>query len=284
MRIGLVLSGGMAKGAYQVGVLKALRTVFPPTAIDLISAASIGVINGFAFASDRLEAAEDVWKRVATNGRRPWITSLLGSDLLQEWIREITGNGIPSLEGGAFFATLFHLGKRSVVYRNLREIAPEQLPLYLRASVAMPVYNEAVTIDGERFFDGAMVDNIPLYPLTRYPPDVILCVHFEGERCCFDSALDERMLHITFSEESVLARSVRFSEESTAHMLKTGYETAAANLNMVFGDDADPEQIYTRLQILRQRRGKGERYLSGDMAVRNLNRLVQRLIRKKIID
>ena len=46
MNIGLVLSGGMAKGAYQVGALKAINELFPKGSIKYISASSIGVLNG----------------------------------------------------------------------------------------------------------------------------------------------------------------------------------------------------------------------------------------------
>lgn len=42
--IGLVLSGGGAKGAYQVGVIKALAHLDVP--IDLVAGASIGALNG----------------------------------------------------------------------------------------------------------------------------------------------------------------------------------------------------------------------------------------------
>ena len=61
MKVGLVLSGGGAKGAYQVGVVKALREL--GTSIDMVSGASIGALNGAILASapsfttgvDRLE-------------------------------------------------------------------------------------------------------------------------------------------------------------------------------------------------------------------------------------
>lgn len=43
-KIGLVLSGGGAKGAYQAGVLKALAEL--DVAVDVVSGASIGALNG----------------------------------------------------------------------------------------------------------------------------------------------------------------------------------------------------------------------------------------------
>lgn len=50
MNIGLVLSGGVAKGAYQAGFLKALEEEMGSNHITSISCASIGLFSGYAFA------------------------------------------------------------------------------------------------------------------------------------------------------------------------------------------------------------------------------------------
>ena len=64
MNIGLVLSGGMAKGAYQIGALKALNHFIPLEEIKYISCASIGVLNGYAYATESLDRAEKMWKNI----------------------------------------------------------------------------------------------------------------------------------------------------------------------------------------------------------------------------
>jgi NTE family protein len=68
MKVGLVLSGGGAKGAYQVGVLKALREL--GTRIDAVSGASIGALNGAILASSPsleagVERLEELWSTLA---------------------------------------------------------------------------------------------------------------------------------------------------------------------------------------------------------------------------
>ncbi len=68
MKVGLVLSGGGAKGAYQVGVLRALREL--GTQIDAVSGASIGALNGGILASApsldvAIERLEQLWGRLA---------------------------------------------------------------------------------------------------------------------------------------------------------------------------------------------------------------------------
>ena len=69
-KVGLVLSGGGAKGAYQVGVLKALQA--KNVQIDAISGASIGALNGAVLASapsleEGVRRLEEVWQMLAEN-------------------------------------------------------------------------------------------------------------------------------------------------------------------------------------------------------------------------
>ncbi len=67
-RVGIVLSGGGAKGAYQVGVLKALQEM--GAQIDAIAGASIGALNGAILASapsmaEGIDRMEEVWLTLA---------------------------------------------------------------------------------------------------------------------------------------------------------------------------------------------------------------------------
>lgn len=68
MKVGLVLSGGGAKGAYQVGVLKALME--SGTRVDMLAGASIGALNGAVLASAPslkvgVEHLEKLWTTMA---------------------------------------------------------------------------------------------------------------------------------------------------------------------------------------------------------------------------
>lgn len=84
LKVGLVLSGGGAKGAYQVGVLKALREL--GTRIDAVSGASIGALNGGILASApsldvAIERLEELWGRLSKSSplslKMPGYVSLL---------------------------------------------------------------------------------------------------------------------------------------------------------------------------------------------------------------
>lgn len=68
MKVGLVLSGGGAKGAYQVGVLKALLEM--EVHVDMVAGASIGALNAAVLASapsleTGVERLENLWQILA---------------------------------------------------------------------------------------------------------------------------------------------------------------------------------------------------------------------------
>jgi len=59
---GLVLSGGGAKGAYEVGVWKALDDYGITEEIKVISGSSVGALNAALFASTDTKTAEALWR------------------------------------------------------------------------------------------------------------------------------------------------------------------------------------------------------------------------------
>jgi predicted acylesterase/phospholipase RssA len=61
-RIGIVLTGGGAKGAYQIGGLRALEEA-GLSKVRAIAGTSIGAIHGFMLPAGKLDEAEKIWRR-----------------------------------------------------------------------------------------------------------------------------------------------------------------------------------------------------------------------------
>jgi predicted acylesterase/phospholipase RssA len=61
LRIGVVLTGGGAKGAYQIGCLRALQDA-GLTPVAAISGVSVGAIHGVMLAAGKLDEAEAIWR------------------------------------------------------------------------------------------------------------------------------------------------------------------------------------------------------------------------------
>ena len=59
----VVLSGGGAKGGYQIGVWKVLRQMgFTP---DIVVGTSVGALNGALMALNNFDAALDIWENMS---------------------------------------------------------------------------------------------------------------------------------------------------------------------------------------------------------------------------
>lgn len=61
-KIGLVLSGGGAKGAYEVGVVIALKKLRKK--VDIVTGTSIGALNGLFVASNDLRTVYKLWRKI----------------------------------------------------------------------------------------------------------------------------------------------------------------------------------------------------------------------------
>ena len=90
MNIGLVLSGGMSKGAYQLGALRAIREYIDPKDVRFISAASIGALNAYAYSSDNLDVGSFMWHSINLTHSRVLVTTILRSEFLTEVIRRLS--------------------------------------------------------------------------------------------------------------------------------------------------------------------------------------------------
>ncbi len=65
MKIGLVLGGGGARGAYQIGVFEALNEIGIDKHIKVISGASIGALNAAIYVQDNIKLGKEIWCNVS---------------------------------------------------------------------------------------------------------------------------------------------------------------------------------------------------------------------------
>lgn len=207
-RIGLVLSGGGARGLAHLGVLRALRELRVP--IDLVVGTSMGAVVGGAFASGRsVEQIEDVvehanWEVILSDRpqRRELSFARREEDLLLPSRIEmgVGRDGVtlpPSAVGNsALEATLERLisGQRSdqplsqlalpfralatdLLSGEMYEMVDTPLFLALRASMAVPGVFAPVRINGRPMVDGGLVRNLGVDVARRMGADVIIAVN-----------------------------------------------------------------------------------------------------------
>lgn len=280
MNIGIVLSGGMAKDAYQIGALKAIRENINIDDIKCMSCASIGVLNGYSFLMNRLDDAEKMYLSLCSDNSRLFINQILRSSILQHDIKNICTE--KDMVEKDFFISLLNMSNKTIEYRNLYHEKPEKIPKLLKASVAMPIYNKAVMVESKKYFDGAMVDNIPVYPLLEKKLDMIICLYFDEEYYLFENQMfDEKVLKITFPTKSILTESLIFNADDIKKSIEKGYKRTDAILKMLFQENMSTKAVKYRIAQINGERNKSIR-ITGDLIVTNLNRVLQKFIKRKI--
>jgi NTE family protein len=157
---GLVLTGGGARAAYQVGVLQSLAEISPPGQLpfDVVAGISAGAINGIAVASgaedfrEAVKRLSDTWNSLTPD--RIFRTGALRlASIGTRWIRDLSAGGLVGKSGINFLldsAPLRDLLRHEIPVRRMRR--------HLRAgrlhAVAVSATNYHTGV-GVTFFEGA---------------------------------------------------------------------------------------------------------------------------------
>ena len=280
MKLGLVLGGGTAKGAFQVGVLKALARVFPPESFSCISASSIGVLNAYAFCTDQMEGAENLWYHLPFTSLPAFARYVRREDYFERLLEgfEFRKSAIPD-----FYITYLELANLALHYYNLGTADPSAHALYLKAGVAIPPFCRPVKIDGARCLDGALVDNIPITPLLKHGCDYIITVYFDkDDYVFFDDETDRRILRINLMDQGIVRDTFKFEELFLRELVQKGEEVCSRKLEIwapriargepVPEPETDETEKKKRIQF------------TGDMLLNRVNAAASRIAQYRISD
>ena len=276
MNVGIVLAGGFAKGAYQVGALKAIREMLPTEDVKYISCASIGALNGYAYATDKLEKAEEMWRGFCGEEDRIFAMKLLRSDKLQNIIKGLT-DPADKLHCKMYTA-LLNVNSLKMVYTELN-CQRQYTRKYLRAGIALPMFNRPVKIERDSYLDGGLVDNIPVYPLMQHKLDYIVCIYFDDCWYTFeDSYFDNKIVKIFFSDPTVAQKSFIITRESVDKMIAEGYEHTKNVLTRVFAEGTDNlNHIYKTITELNDENPKKKVRFTTDTVITGLNKIGKKI-------
>jgi NTE family protein len=234
MATAFVLGGGGLLGAHEVGMLRALSEagVRP----DLVLGTSIGAINGAFVAGDpagaatrlgrmwqgdelRLAFSERLWGRAARLVRS-------GTHLHSlEPLRRLLASALP----GGDFADLelpFHCVAASIETASARWFSSGPVVPAVLASCAVPGLLPPVEVDGTHYFDGGLVDSIPVGRAVALGASTVYVL--QVGRIESPLAVPTRMWEVGLVAFEI-ARRHRFHEEMSSlpsdvrvHVLPTG--------------------------------------------------------------
>ena len=179
-KIGIVLSGGGAKGAYQIGVWKALNRL--NIKYDIVTGTSVGALNGLLFVQKDYKKAYKIWKNIGYNflfddaEKLNIKTETVYKTYISEFFKH-GGMEVKQLEKQIeiaydekkFYSSNVDYG---IVVYNLTKLKPEMLTksqltrenikdYVLASACAFPTF-KLKNIEGMNYIDGGYYDNMPI--------------------------------------------------------------------------------------------------------------------------
>lgn len=182
-----VLAGGGNLGAIQAGMLRALseHKIRP----DLILGCSVGAINGAAFATDPTLAGarllETRWRNVTAEavmppGRLPGAVQLVrkGESIHpNQGLRELIESFLGGKSRFEDLSTRFECVATDMAASAEKWFNSGSLIGPLLASAALPAVFPPVEVNGRRYLDGGVVNNVPLSRAMHLGAERIYVLH-----------------------------------------------------------------------------------------------------------
>ncbi len=174
MKTGIVLSGGGARGVAHLGILKALDEL--GVTFDCISGTSAGALVGALYAHGlKPDRIFELVKSVGLfNSVRPaWArTGLLNMDGIKELLHKyIPVNNFNNL------AIPLTVAATDIRKGQIHYFSEGELIQTVVASCSIPALFNPVSLNGNLYVDGGLVDNLPVKPIRK------LCDFIIGSHC-----------------------------------------------------------------------------------------------------
>ena len=216
--IGLVLCGGGAKGAYQVGVFKVLEELEIANEIKMISGSSIGALNGALYLMYSADEIDQIWQqcnwtaifgvskenikkvnqivhRVNTRQMSPFfgainmvgVANQTGLPLQRRGFEKVLRQYLkPSIIQKQSIDLIVSCGKvnsKQLAYFNLNHQSPKKMQDILFATTAVPMLYNPVYIDNSYYCDPMKYERAPLAPLLKSDCETIIIVYLNRGQC-----------------------------------------------------------------------------------------------------
>lgn len=216
--IGLVLCGGGAKGAYQVGVFKVLEELEIANEIKMISGSSIGALNGALYLMYSADEIDQIWQqcnwtaifgvskenikkvnqivhRVNTRQMSPFfgainmvgVANQTGLPLQRKGFEKVLRQYLkPSIIQKQSIDLIVSCGKvnsKQLAYFNLNHQSPKKMQDILFATTAVPMLYNPIYIDNSYYCDPMKYERAPLAPLLKSDCETIIIVYLNRGQC-----------------------------------------------------------------------------------------------------
>ncbi len=258
MKLGLVLDGGGGKGAYQIGVWKAMREFGLDTQVQAIAGTSVGGLNAALFVQGDFDLAYLIWSKEIRRIHGMEMQKKL-SELIDDYI---DFSKIMESPIDCFLATYcpFQTGEYlncnndrnipeslvhgEMTYYNLRMISQKECRILFQtcttpkavmlATSALPVLCRTVWMNGRPHRDGGLKDNTPVYPLAFGSDcDTVLAIRLSQIEAVDTSQFPhtsvlEIVPNVDSRELSLLNGTLNFDPAHAKRLIEAGYRDSRA--------------------------------------------------------
>lgn len=245
--IALVLSGGGARGAYQMGVWKALRAMHLEAHIKVVTGASIGAINGALVAQQDWEKAWHLWQHVQPS--QIFDKDFNYKTLMYDWMAQggIQVEGLKTLlrthldevrirqSPIEFGLVVYNKTARKGQSLFTNDIPEGLLAEYVIASATFPVF-QPHQIGDDLYLDGGLHSILPIEMALEKEADHIAIAidvaeasRFSPQQWRWHRQYSDRLIYIRPSK--ILPSPMNFSDKARNFQLELGYQDGMKILN-----------------------------------------------------
>lgn len=245
-KIGVVLAGGASKGAYEIGVMRALDEFFGPDSIRCVSSSSIGALIAQGYGMGKVDELAEFWKTLDTKKYGKFTLAYSGNKDLLNVVDDILSQGHNITID--HYVSLWNYTQKKVEYIPFHELSREELKHYVRGAISIPFFSSGEIIDGDRYFDGAFLDNIPAYPLLEKDLDYIFCIYFDNCIYQFENEeFDRKIIKLFDFPNLKRLELMNYNAGSFDNMVEYGYDYTKKIIEKVFISD-NKEEVYQAIE------------------------------------
>ncbi len=247
MKRALVLSGGGAKGSYELGVYKALKRL--GIKIDIITGTSIGALNGAALVTGDYRKAKRLWLKMSSidvfnytfkNSKEyPKIAKdiLKNKGLKFDKAEEVLSTVIneDKIRKSKIDYGLITVNLKSRMPKALRkdQIPKGKLSSYVIASSTCFPLVEMKNIDGDYYVDGGYYDNLPINLAIDMGADEIIAVDLSA--IGIKQKVKDPNVKIEYIKSDPKAFILDFNPESARRNIRLGYHDTMKHFSKLDG-------------------------------------------------
>lgn len=298
----IALEGGGAKGAYEIGVWKALREA--GIKFDAVAGTSVGALNGAMYAIGDFDKAVECWSNIQLNqvmklepGDEETMAPLLKgefslrdirslqdvSDLLKKafdvvrsggldtaplrsWIAEVIDPEALKNSPVQLYVTTINITDREAQEVHIQEVPVDEIHNMLLASAYHPTFKQE-KLGGKNYADGGFFDSLPLHALTETGHRQIIAVHMPGMGIERRYKVPEDTVIIDIETNADLGGVLNFTSEQALRDMKIGYYDALRTLYGLIGETYYIDPMLTEQEALDLLLAQPDmRALSGNLA------------------